>query len=77
VQEPVIVVFQSVAWSSNRQNVFPPLEMVVQGLSVPGTLATRQPVGKGTRQFCEASPFAIPKLQDCSVVACESSMGCA
>ena len=47
-QEPVILVFQSVALSSNRQNVFPPLEMVVQGLSVPGILATRQPVGKGT-----------------------------
>lgn len=40
-------VFQSEAFSSNRQNVFPPLEIVVQGLSVPGTWATRQPVGKG------------------------------
>ena len=27
---------------------FPPLEMVVQGLSVPGISATRQPMGKGT-----------------------------
>ena len=71
------MVFQSVSFSSNRQNVFPPLEIVVHGLSVPGTWATRQPVGKGTRQFCVASPFAIPKLQDCSVVASESSMGCA
>ena len=48
VQEPVIFAFQSVALSSNLQNVSPPLEMVVQGLSVPGILATRQPEGKGT-----------------------------
>ena len=71
------MVFQSVALSSNRQKVFPPLEMVVQGLLDSGILATRQPVGKGTWQLCEASPLAIPKLQDCSVVAVESERGCA
>ncbi len=69
---PVIFVFQSVAFSSNRQNVLPPLEIVVQGLLVPGVLATRQPAGIGTWQCWEGSPFAMPKLQDCSVVAGKS-----
>ena len=48
-QVPVILVFQSVCFSSKRQKVLPPLEMVVQGLFVPGALATRQPAGIGTR----------------------------
>ena len=47
-QVPVILVFQSVCFSSKRQRVLPPLEMVVQGLFVPGALATRQPAGMGT-----------------------------
>jgi hypothetical protein len=68
-QVPVILVFQSVCFSSKRQKVFPPLEMVVQGLLVPGALATRQPVGMGTWHVWEGSPLAMPKLQVCSVVA--------
>jgi hypothetical protein len=35
-QVPVILVFQSVRFSSNRHVIFPPLEMVVHGLVVPG-----------------------------------------
>jgi len=69
---PVILVFQSVCFSSKRQEVFPPFEIVVQGLFVPGILATRQPAGIGTWQCCEGSPFAMPKLQACSVVAGKS-----
>ncbi len=76
-QVPVILVFQSVCFSSKRQNVFPPLEIVVQGLLVPGVLATRQPAGTGTWQCCDGSPFAMPKLQDCSVVAGKSDGICA
>src|SRR5574339_848448 len=68
-QVPVILVFQSVCFSSKRQKVLPPLEMVVQGLSVPGALATRQPAGMGTWHVWEGSPLAMPKLQACSVVA--------
>ena len=71
-QVPVILVFQSVCFSSKRQKVFPPLEIVVQGLLVPGAFATRQPAGMGTWQWCEESPLAIPKLHDCSVVAGKS-----
>lgn len=66
------MVFQSVAFSSNRQNRWPPFEIVVQGLVEPGAWATRQPGGNGTVQLWEGSPFAIPKLQDCSVVAVDS-----
>jgi hypothetical protein len=71
-QVPVIFVFQSVCFSSKRQKVFPPFEMVVHGLSVPGACATRQPAGIGTWQVCEGSPLAMPKLQACSVVAGKS-----
>ena len=53
-----MLVFQSVALSSNRQNVFPPLEIVVQGLSVPGTSATRQPWGRG--RDSSAKPLPLP-----------------
>ncbi len=69
---PVILVFQSVCFSSKRQRVLPPFEIVVHGLVVPGVVATRQPAGIGTWQCCEGSPFAMPKLQDCSVVAGKS-----
>jgi hypothetical protein len=69
---PVILVFQSVCFSSKRHNVFPPFEIVVHGLFVPGILATRQPAGIGTWQCCEGSPLVIPKLQACSVVAGKS-----
>ena len=54
----MILVFQSVVLSSNRQNVFPPLEMVVQGLSVPGILATRQPTGR--ERDNSAKPLLLP-----------------
>lgn len=47
VQVPVIFVLQSVAFSSNRQRQLPPLEMLAQGLSEPGKLATAQPAGIG------------------------------
>ena len=69
---PVILVFQSVCLSSKRQDVLPPLEMVVQGLFVPGALATRQPAGIGTWHWWEGSPLDIPKLHACSVVAGKS-----
>ena len=72
MQAPVIVVFQSVCLSSNRHNSRPPVEMVVQGLDEPGAWATRQPGGNGTAQLWEGSPFPMPKLQDCSVVAVDS-----
>ena len=68
-QVPVMLVFQSVFFSSKRQTVLPPFEMVVHGLVVPGVFATRQPAGIGTWQLCEASPLAMPKLHACSVVA--------
>jgi len=74
LHEPVIFVFQLVCFSSNWQNVLPPLEIVVQGFLVPGMLATRQPSGIGTSHWCDGSPFDIPKLQDCSVVAGKSGV---
>ena len=76
-QVPVILVFQSVCFSSKRQNVFPPFEIVVQGLLVPGAWATRQPAGIGTWQVWDGSPLAMPKLQACSVVAGNSEGICA
>jgi len=76
-QLPVILVFQSVDLSSKRQTVLPPLEIVVQGLSVPGVLATRQPAGIGTWQFRLVSPLPMPKLQDRSVVAGKLGVSCA
>jgi hypothetical protein len=71
-QVPVILVFQSVCFSSKRQKVLPPLEMVVHGLLVPGTWATRQPAGIGIWHLWEGSSLAMPKLQACSVVAGKS-----
>lgn len=71
----MIFVFQSVPLSSKRHKSLPPLEIVVQGLADPGACATRQPAGKGTAQLWEGSPFPIPKLQDCSVVAVDSWTG--
>lgn len=73
VQAPTILVFQSVALGSNWQVVLPPLEMVVQGFFVPGKFATVQPGRIGTSHLCCFSPLAMPKLQNRSVVACESS----
>ncbi len=72
---PVMRVFQSVSFSLNRQVVAPPLEMLVQRRVVPGKWATTQPFGTGTLQLCLTSPFAIPKLQENSVVAVESPRG--
>ncbi|MGH7165779.1 MAG: hypothetical protein ACREIS_09690, partial [Nitrospiraceae bacterium] len=72
LQVPVMRVLQSVAWSSNRQVVAPPLEMVVQGFVVPGKLATTHPGGNGTEQLCLSWPLPMPKLQENSVVAVES-----
>lgn len=74
-QVPVMRVFQSVSFSLNRQAVAPPLEMLVQGRVVPGKWATTQPCGTGTLQLCLMSPFAMPKLQENSVVAVESPRG--
>jgi hypothetical protein len=65
-------VFQSVVLSSNAQKVRPALETVVQGFLVPGKRAITHPDGMGTWHWCAGSPFAIPKLHDCSVVADES-----
>ncbi|MEC4669125.1 MAG: hypothetical protein VST65_06285 [Nitrospirota bacterium] len=75
VHVPVILVFQSVFFSSNRQEVVPPFEMVDMGWFVPGICATAHPPGNGTSQLCWASPLAMPKLQNFSVVAVELPMG--
>src|SRR5207249_2076277 len=74
-QMPVMRVFQSVTFSLNWQVVTPPLEMLLQGRLVPGKWATTQPCGTGMLQLCLASPLAMPKLQENSVVAVESPRG--
>src|SRR5881296_3450342 len=74
-QVPVMRVFQSVSFSLNWQMVAPPLEMLLQGRVVPGKWATTQSCGTGTLQLCLISPFAMPKLQENSVVAVESPRG--
>src|SRR5438309_11211036 len=74
-QVPVMRVFQSVSFSLNWHMVAPPLEMWLQGRVVPGKWATTQPCGTGTLQLCLMSPFAMPKLQENSVVAVESPRG--
>jgi len=73
----VIFVFQSVPLLSKRHTSLPPLEIVVQGRFVPGMYETRHPCGKGTWHVCPVGPFAMAKLQDSSVVAPGSSIGCA
>jgi hypothetical protein len=45
--------------------------MFDHGLVVPGKFATTQPWRKGILQLCFASPFAMPKLHDDSVVGPE------
>ena len=48
---PVMRVFQSVSLSLKRHVVKPPFEIFVQGLVVPGKLATTHPEGIGIWQL--------------------------
>jgi len=72
-----VIFVQSVPFLSKRHTHRPSLASVVLGFFVPGICATRYPCGKGSWHICLASPFAMAKREDSSVVAPWSSMDCA